>query len=318
MALRPIGPTIDGELGWFAVSLRSWIQASRPPSQLYIFLPLLVGQSFCVMEGHVLDWGRFALIHLFGLFIQLFIVYANDVGDRDTDLLNRTHTIFSGGSRVLAEAKISLHSLRLASVLMAAMTMASALLTALLSGRYLAPVLGGLGLALLYMYSFSPFRISYRGGGELLQTAGVGVILPLYGYYGQCGGLTGFPLEMLGVMLPTELACAVATALPDAPSDRRSEKRTAVVLLGSSLAQVMIIALNLLSIAAFCLLFNQRLSTGAMLGLLAAPVAATLLLAVGRGGRPGERRLSMFVGAAITSTLTLFGALSALPLVLGR
>ena len=117
------------------MNLRSWIQASRPPSQLYIFLPLLAGQSFCVMEGHVLDWGSFALIHLFGLFIQLFIVYANDVGDRDTDVLNRTHTLFSGGSRVLAEKRISLDSLKQAAVLMAVLTMASALVSAEVAAR---------------------------------------------------------------------------------------------------------------------------------------------------------------------------------------
>jgi 1,4-dihydroxy-2-naphthoate octaprenyltransferase len=296
----------------------AWIQASRPPSQLYIFLPLLAGQSFCVLKGHVLDGAGFVLIHLFGLFIQLFIVYANDVGDRDTDRLNRTHTIFSGGSRVLAEEKITLVSLKRASVLMAALTMAIALVTALLLERYLTLALGGVGLALLYMYSFSPFRISYGGGGELLQAIGVGLILPMYGYYGQCGGLTGFPLELLAVMLPTALACAMATALPDEPSDRSSKKRTAVVLFGNRIAQLTIIVLNTVSIVAFFVIFNRRLQPGAMLLLVALPIAATLVLAFRRGGSPGERRLSVFVGVAITATLTLFGALCALPLASGR
>lgn len=295
----------------------SWLQASRPPSQLYIFLPLLAGQSFSVMGGQPLDWEIFALIHLFGLFIQLFIVYGNDVGDRDTDRLNRTYTVFSGGSRVLVDEKISVAALKWASVLMATMTTVSAFLLALLFDRYLAPVLGGIGLGLLHMYSFAPFRISYRGGGELLQTAGVGVILPLYGYYGQQGGLTGFPLEMLAVMLPTELACALATALPDEPSDRASRKRTVGVRFGGRAAQAMIIPLNLASIVAFYGFLIHRLPAGALAWMLTLPMLALLVSAYGVGAGPGERRLSVFVGAAITVTLSLFGALCALPWVIG-
>jgi 1,4-dihydroxy-2-naphthoate polyprenyltransferase len=296
-------------------ALLSWIQASRPPSQLYIFLPLLVGESFYLKGRHPLHWGIFALVHAFGLFIQLFIVYANDVADQETDRLNRTHTVFSGGSRVLVENKLSRARLKRVSVLMGVLTLATALVLALAFERLCAPLLAGAGLGLLYMYSFPPFRISYRGGGELLQTAGVGLILPLYGYYGQQGALTGFPVETLGVILPTELACAVATALPDASSDRLSNKRTAVVRFGGRAAQVGIIVLNALSIAAFYTIFKNTLVPGALMWLLAVPLIGTFALALGIGAGPGEWRLSLFVGIAIAITLSFLGALSLLPLV---
>jgi 1,4-dihydroxy-2-naphthoate octaprenyltransferase len=38
-------------------------------------------------------------VHLFGLFDQLFVVYANDVADYPSDLHNTTHGRYSGGSR---------------------------------------------------------------------------------------------------------------------------------------------------------------------------------------------------------------------------
>jgi 1,4-dihydroxy-2-naphthoate octaprenyltransferase len=141
-------------------------------------------------------------------------------------------------------------------------------------------------------------------------------VLPLYGYYGQMGQTEGFPAALLAVILPTALACAMATALPDEPSDRQSEKRTAVVWLGYRRVQETIALLNLGSIVAFVSLLCHLLPLSALLWLIAMPSLATLSLPFTFGGRPGERRLSLFVGGAVTANLALLAALSALPLAL--
>ncbi|MFN2267948.1 MAG: hypothetical protein ABR533_06700 [Desulfonatronovibrio sp.] len=73
---------------WYA-----WIQASRVPSQAYIFLPLLMGQSMAFAQGKF-TWTVFFICHLYGIFVQLFIVFANDVADEETDRLNSTFTVF--------------------------------------------------------------------------------------------------------------------------------------------------------------------------------------------------------------------------------
>ena len=78
---------------------------------------------------------------------------------------------------------------------------------------------------------------------------GVGVCLPIYGYYAQAGALAGFPWPLFYVLLPTQLACAIATSWPDEPSDRRSEKRTMTVSLGQRGAQRAVIALHVLALA---------------------------------------------------------------------
>ena len=68
-------------------NLLAWIQASRLPSQSYIFLPILLGQAAWVYQGGTIDWRAFLLIQLFGLFDQLYIVYANDYADYRDDCI---------------------------------------------------------------------------------------------------------------------------------------------------------------------------------------------------------------------------------------
>ena len=89
------------------VKLLAWLQAARLPSQTYIFFPLLLGQSIAAAQTGQLNWGVFVLVHCFGLFDQLYIVFANDVADVAGNQGNSTYTIVSGGSRVLVEGKLT-------------------------------------------------------------------------------------------------------------------------------------------------------------------------------------------------------------------
>src|SRR5690606_7506233 len=61
--------------------------------------------------------------------------------------------------------------------------------------------------------------------GELLQGLGVGVVLPLVGYYAQAGAVAGAPVVGLAALFLFGVAGNVLTALPDEPSDRAGEKR---------------------------------------------------------------------------------------------
>ncbi|MFN2267949.1 MAG: prenyltransferase, partial [Desulfonatronovibrio sp.] len=130
--------------------------------------------------------------------------------------------------------------------------LAGVLLTWLSSGwGPLALILSG--MALLWAYSFGPFRLSYRGGGELLQMLGVGGVLPMVGYLAQHGSLAGISWPYMGLMLLLALSCAMSTSLPDEPSDRLCLKRSSSVILGSCLNQRVILALN--ALAFFLLVF---------------------------------------------------------------
>ncbi|OJT25920.1 1,4-dihydroxy-2-naphthoate prenyltransferase [Archangium sp. Cb G35] len=283
-------------------TLRAWLQASRLPSQSYLALPLLLGQFVAVhSRGGGLDVGTLVAVQLFGVFDQLFIVYANDWADQETDRRNQTATLFSGGSRVLVEGRLSPRALGLAAVVCAG---AMLVLSVGLALRRDAPLLVPLAVAalgLLWAYSYPPFRLSYRGGGELLQMVGVAGVLPLYGYVAQGGEPGRFPWALVALLLPTHLACAIATALPDEPSDRESGKLTLPARVGGERAAWVIVALNGLTVAlAPWGLGVLGLSAG--LGLLV-PVVATLVVPLVRPAPPGSLRVQVRVAAAITATL---------------
>ncbi|SEL99614.1 1,4-dihydroxy-2-naphthoate octaprenyltransferase [Stigmatella aurantiaca] len=291
-------------------TLRDWLQASRLPSQSYIALPLLLGQLVALRaQGGDIPYGLLLCVQLFGVFDQLFIVYANDWADQETDRRNQTATPFSGGSRVLVEGCISPRALGGAALFCAAAMLAVSVGLAVVQGAPGLVPLAFAALGLLWAYSYPPVRLSYRGGGELLQMVGVAGVLPLYGYLAQGGDLGRFPWPLTVALLPTHLACAIATALPDEPSDRDSHKRTVPVRLGGEQAVWIIAALNGLSLA---LAPWGLASLGMTAGwALAVPAAATLAVLGLRPAPPGSLLIQARVAACITATL----AVVAIPLL---
>lgn len=290
---------------------KAWLKASRLPSQSYIFFPLLLGEMIAFCRLGQFDWGIFAFIHLFGVAIQLYIVYANDYADFEVDALNVTYTIFSGGSRVLVDGNLSRTALKHGAWAMAGTTIGIAVVLAIGFARVAAPLFVLLALFLLYAYSFPPIRLSYRGGGEFLQMIGVGVVLPLFSYYAQTGTLQHFPAEVFCLLLPTNLACAIATSLPDEPSDRQGQKRTVSVLLGNRNAKSLILGLNTLTVVqsgVLGIMGQPEMSDVALMALMA--LVLLVLICTFPQALPGTRRLSLFVFFSILLTILITGTLA--------
>ncbi len=228
--------------------MTKWIKAARLPSQSYIFLPLLLGQTIAFSFGQQLDIPIFFWVQIFGLAIQLYIVFANDYADQETDRCNTTFTPFSGGSRVIVDGDLPPEAIKKAALLMALASIALGVFISVLSQTVWPTLLAFSGVLLLWFYSYPPIKMSYRGGGEFLQMLGVGVVLPCMGYVSQTSDMSMFPWDILWIVLPTQLACAIGTAIPDEPSDSESRKRTIPVMLGLFPARVLVIALHLTTV----------------------------------------------------------------------
>ena len=213
--------------------MRSWMQAARPLAHVNIAVPLVLGQ---VAAWHVT--GRFesrwfAAALLWGALDHLFVIFANDFADRDADSGRRT--VLSGGSGVIPEGKLTPRQVARAATAAAVLLLLYSGVLAL-AGRAWTPLYGLAALLLMWLYSFAPVRLSYRGGGELLQGIGVGIGLPSLGYYMQVEGVLApgwviAPAALLGV-------CSnVLTALPDVDDDKRAHKRTWPVRHGTQSAR---------------------------------------------------------------------------------
>lgn len=292
-----------------ASKTRAWIKASRITSQSYIALPLVLGQLLATKQTGHWDWTIFAIVQAFGLFDQFYIVFANDVADYEADQHNDAPTMFSGGSRVLVDQDLTRRELAIGAVLMAGLALGCGALLTFGFGKLAALPLAATGLILLWAYSYSPFKLSYRGGGELLQMLGVGAVLPLLGFAAQADTIADFPWAVLAMTLPASLATAMCTALPDEPADRRADKHTTAVAWGLNKATSVIIGLNLIAMIAAGVIVTQRVSPGLdanLTALLAVPTAASLVtVALARRARPGSRAMLgfVFMGALVNISL---------------
>lgn len=279
-----------------------WFRAARPLAHANIAPPLVLGQAFAYAVTGRFSWTAAAMIHVFGVLDHLYIVFANDYADRETDADNETFTLYSGGSRVLVEGRIAPLSLR-----RAAMAMAGGMVALSIAWGSARPGLIGfaaVAIGLLWAYSYPPIRLSYRGGGEVLQALGLGVILPLVGYYGQTGSLGAFPWSALVPLWILGFAGNIVTALPDEPSDRRANKRTWPVVRGLGPARQHAVAFIAVG-AGLTYFVGPASSLGARMlvaGLPLGALAASLLL-IGRA-EPSNR------GAMLGFVTLLGGAIS--------
>ena len=216
------------------------LQAARLPSAVNLQLPLLFGQTLAYATYGAVSAPLCLLLALYGLAMQLFIVFLNDWADRQVDALNETPTLFSGGSRVLVERRIEPTTLLRAGLFSGIAVLALGLLLAAAHDRLLAPFLFVSGLFLLWSYSLPPLRLNYRGGGELLQALGVGCILPVAGFYVTGGASSRTPprrkplsiIALIAAYIYLQTTAAIAFTLPDAEADRRTGKRTLAALWG--------------------------------------------------------------------------------------
>lgn len=291
------------------------MQAARPLAAANVAVPLGLGQALAYAVHGRFDWGLFGAVGLLGVLNQLFIVFANDFADREADALNPSPSVVSGGSRVIQEGKLAPEALRKAAWLMLGALLVVAGVLALVHQLWWLPALVLGGAALMWAYSFPPLRLSYRGYGELLQGLGVGVTLPVIGFYAQAHGFAGLPWLGLFPCFLLGYAGNVLTALPDYPGDRAANKRTYPVRFGQFAARRH--ALELLAVAfGFGWLVVPSLpwwAVALVIGLPLIPVLlAARLLGSADAGNRGECLRFVMLGAGAANLAMLGWAVAAL------
>jgi 1,4-dihydroxy-2-naphthoate octaprenyltransferase/chlorophyll synthase len=229
-------------------SLRErWLYAAKPDSWSKLLVPFALGQAMGL--GPALDAGRgpsitaFVLGLAFTVLDLLFIVFLNDWGDREVDAIKRRMFPEGCSPKTIPDNILPARDLLLAGLVCGVLAIGVAILASVVLDRplFVPAALGA--LAIFVAYTLPPLRLNYRGGGELCEMIGVGVVLPWLNAYLQGGRLVPESLWVLPGFATLALASAIASGLADERSDRAGGKRTVVTTIGNTLSRRAIEAL---------------------------------------------------------------------------
>lgn len=203
---------------------------------------MALGQAIGIDADGRISIAGLAIGVLFTLFDLAFVVLLNDWGDQRVDALKRS--MFPASSRkTIPDGVLSDRAVLGAGLLAGLAAVAVAFAGEIALGR---PWLGAMSLgalALFAAYTLPPLRLNYRGGGELLEALGVGVVLPWINAYAQSGRVLAPALVVLPGFAILSLSSAIASGLADERSDVRGGKRTVVTTIGNTLSRRLIVAL---------------------------------------------------------------------------
>jgi 1,4-dihydroxy-2-naphthoate octaprenyltransferase len=226
-----------------------WLRAIRARFFTATLVPILLGSVVAWHGSGEFNWIYFLLALLGGVFIHAGLDLVNDYFDHTSgvDEINPYHNPFSGGSRVIQEGLLSPKQVFWASIICFAIGSAIGLLLDFNLPGHTLLIIGIVGVFLAFFYSASPIRIGYTSLGEVSCGLGFGPVMVLGSYYVQTGRLAWQPLWAsipVGVLIALVL---YINEFPDYEADKKSSKKTLVVLFGKKRAIRFYLALLLLN-----------------------------------------------------------------------
>jgi 1,4-dihydroxy-2-naphthoate octaprenyltransferase len=213
-------------------------RVSDPKITLASAASLLVGLTFAAHDGPM-EWGWAALC-VVGIFFLEAAKNASgelfdwDSGD-DLNIAEKDRSPFSGGKRVLVDRLMTRGQAEIMAVAFYLLgATAGLLVVAQREPRIL--WIGFLGGAIAFFYHSPPFKLSYRGLGELAVALAYGPLIAAGAYLVQRGTVSA---QLLQASIPLGLLIAAflfINEFPDCEADAKAAKRTLVVRLGKERA----------------------------------------------------------------------------------
>lgn len=217
---RVVKPRLS--LGWLT------LRATRLPFLSATFIPVGIGIAIAAVDGSF-DLLAAGLTVIGAAAVHLGLNVANDVFDAElgADDQNVNPTQYSGGSRVIQYGLVSLRRMGAISTGMYAIGVAVGLVLLLTRFSPALLTIGVLGLWLSLAYTAPPFKLVYRGLGELTTAIGFGPLMLVGAYVVQTVGLVrpepfvaSVPVALLVMLI------LYVNEVPDRSADARAGKRT--------------------------------------------------------------------------------------------
>jgi 1,4-dihydroxy-2-naphthoate octaprenyltransferase len=269
----------------------------RPRAWPKLALPLAAGVAAALGAGYAPRLEGLACLALFLVGDAMLIFAANDLVDEKADRARRALEAHPT-PKALLDGVVTRRAMATAALLgvMIVLTAGQALST--VTGQRAPTALAMAAIACVVVYEFAPFRLNYRGGGELVEALGVGVVLPLFGA-SVCGAGAPRALALLlAPLMAVSLAGAVGSTLADAKADAAAGKRTFAVRFGAAAAARA--AAITVTVASFVAL---------AVSLLGRPSAALVAIALGAMTGPVVRAARGWDGESAAGLAAVKGAL---------
>lgn len=291
------------------MSVGSWILASRPKTLTAAVVPIGAAAALVAAERVQLRMDLTLCALLSALFIQIGTNLFNDAIDfkKGADTAERM-----GPKRVTQSGLISPRAVLIAGGVSFAV---AALLgiPLLIAGGLPILAIGLVSLFCGYAYTGGPYPLAYRGLGDLFVLIFFGWVA-VGGVYYLNTGTYGFGSFILGTQIGLLATVLIAiNNLRDARTDRKVNKRTLAVLLGTSLARVEIGLLIFLPYCIGAYWWLEGKKAAFLLPLLCIPFGITLVSGVFK--TEPSQAFNQFLGKAAGHHL-LFGILLSLGLLI--
>ncbi len=269
----------------------------RPRAWPKLALPLAAGVAAGLGAGYALRVEALVCLVIFLVGDAMLIFAANDLVDEKADRLRRALEA-SPTPKALLDGVVTRRAMATAALLGVVIVLTAGQALSGVTGQRAPTALAAAAVACVAVYEFAPFRLNYRGGGEIVEAVGVGIVLPLLGA-AACGA--GAPRALAWLLAPltaVSLAGAIGSTLADVRADAQAEKRTFAVRFGAAAAA---------RAAAFTVSFASLAALA--VSLLGRPSAALVAIVLGATMGPVVRASRAWNGDDAAGLAVLKGAL---------
>jgi len=252
-----------------------WLQAARLKFLPQGIFPVFIGGAVAFSQG-IFNPLHFIIATLAAAAVQIGLTMFNDILDFQYGTDRRTleaKNPFSGGSGALTSGTIQPRQ---------AMAVITGLyIFALLCAVYFAFAAGilslyiaALGALTSIVYSAKPFRLAYRGWGELAMLLGYGPVLTAWAYFVHASTVTANIL-LIGIIPGLCMwTMILINEIPDYAEDRASGKKNLTYRLGTRGSKnLFIISLAVIYLYVGTLIALEVLPVTAFLAFLGIPLA---------------------------------------------
>ena len=215
--------------------INPWLKAIRLQFYPMTFFAYSVGAFLALKADYGGNVSVFLLGYLLLFLLEVIVVFNNEYHDKETDKLNRSYSMFTGGSRVLVDGLISVERLKNASRKLGWLSLFLAGVVSLLSASPFWLVFSLIALLFVFAISYTapPLKLSYRRLGEFTVAFTHSFAVVLCGYVFQGGGIGDSSPWILGLPLFFSIIPAIILAgIPDYFADKKVNKKTLAVYFG--------------------------------------------------------------------------------------